>query len=513
MPRGPALSGFSFRWQITLLGAMVVVLFAGTFMTALNALRSTRSAVMSEGKQSVAETARALALAYAHGSRMQPPDAALPNPPTREALAQISQRVLETTDGIVGGFYWADGDRLASYAYPSSDGVTEGEGVSFAVKPAVIEIAREAANKGQPAERVFTGLGDIVLVHAVPMSAPKQTPGSAWAMKRLSGLPGANRLRAYLEAMVLGLASLLSLVLTLVVVRNLQGGVRKIEGGLAQMQGNLSSRIEADNDPEEIQRIAKAINRMAVNLKQGIENEKQIENRMRHSERLAALGRLVAAVAHEVRNPLATIRLRVQMCEQDANSSAVQESCAVALEEIERLNGMVNRLLSFAQPVQLHPGPTELARLIEQRLAGFQEKARNQGVCLVTRFSEESGTVSVDQNRMAQVFDNVIQNAIEAMTGAGGTLSVSLGAVRAAGGSREVCVEFADTGRGMNPETASRIFDPFFTTKTTGTGLGLSICHELVRAHGGDIQVASTERVGTRIRILLPAGNGVAANN
>jgi len=492
---------------------MVVVLFAGTFMTALNALGSTRSAVLSEGKKNVAEAAQRLAQVYAMDAQTRRQQGGTPAQPSSDLLAQLSKGVLEETDGIVGGFYWPEDDRLATYAFPAYEGATEGEDVSFTVKPAVLEVAQQAVRSGQPAEREFTGLADIVLLYAIPIRVGTQAPGSAWALKRLSGLPGSNRLRAYLEALWLGLASLLSLMLTLLVVRNLQRGVRKIEGGLEVMEGNLSSPIHAEDDPEEIQRIAKAINRMAANLKKGIENEKQIENRMRHSERLAALGRLVAAVAHEVRNPLATIRLRMQMCEQDAKSAAVQESCAVALEEIERLNGMVNRLLSFAQPVQLHPGPTELGRLVEQRLAGFQEKARHQGVSLVTHVSDDAGTVNVDQNRMAQVFDNVIQNAIEAMMDTGGTLSVNVGAVRAASGAREVCVEFSDTGKGMSAETAGRIFDPFFTTKATGTGLGLSICHELVRAHGGEIQVASTERVGTRVRILLPAEISVPASS
>jgi len=508
------LSGLSFRWQITLLGAMVVVLFAGTFVTAINAVRSTKSAVLSGGKEGVAETAQELAQAYSQQSQTTPPQGGSADPSRQpQVLNQISQRVLEKTDGMAGGFYWTNDDRLVSYAFPAYEDIPEGEDVSFTVKPAVLEVARQAAKSGQPAERVLTGLGDIVLLHAVPIDIGKDRVGSAWAMKRLSGIPGANRMRAYREALILGLASLASLMMTLIVVRNLQRGVRKIEGGLESMEGNLSAPITAADDPEEIQRIAKAINRMAVSLRQRIENEKQIENRMRHSERLAALGRLVAAVAHEVRNPLATIRLRVQMCEQEAQTAAVHESCTVALEEIERLNGMVNRLLSFAQPVQLHRGPIELGRLLEQRLAGLQEKARHEGVTVVKNFSDEAGTVNVDQSRMAQVFDNVILNAIEAMTDGGGTLSVSVGPGRAAGGAHEVCVDFQDTGKGMNAETASRIFDPFFTTKPTGTGLGLSICHELVRAHGGEIQVASKEREGTRVRIVLPAGNGASANS
>jgi len=510
----PALSRFSFRWQITLLGAMVVVLFAAILFAALNALRYTRSAVLRDEKRDVAAIAERLARAYEQ-QKGRPQESAGTAPsreqaarPSKEELSRLSQQVLEHAEGVEGGFYWAGEDTLVGFAFPSYEERTQGGDVPSEVKPAILEVSREAARTEHAAEQVFIGLPDVVLIEAVPLGAGTKSVGSAWAVKRLSGLPGSNRLRAYLIALGLGLAALLCLSLTLLVVRNLQQGVRKIEGGLKSLERNLSSRIEAENDPEEIQRIATAINRMGANLKQGIENEKQIEDRLRHSERLAALGRLVAAVAHEVRNPLATIRLRVQMCEQAAKNPAVHESCEVALEEIERLNGMVNRLLSFSQPVQLHPGPTELSRLLEQRLAGFEDRARHHAVNLVTDFSKDPGPVYVDQNRMAQVFDNVIQNAIEAMSESGGTLYVNVSPVRATNGGGELSVEFQDTGKGMSPETAGRIFDPFFTTKASGTGLGLSICHELVRAHGGEIQVESAERRGTRVRIVLPVRNG-----
>ena len=135
-------------------------------------------------------------------------------------------------------------------------------------------------------------------------------------------------------------------VLTLLVVRGLQDGVRKIEGGLQNLERSLASQIPVENDPDEIRQIAQAINRLGTALKEKIEDEKQIEDQLRHAERLAALGRLIAGVAHEVRNPLATIRLRIQMC-QDSENADVRESCAIALQEVERLNGMVNRLSAF----------------------------------------------------------------------------------------------------------------------------------------------------------------------
>jgi len=103
------------------------------------------------------------------------------------------------------------------------------------------------------------------------------------------------------------------------------------------------------------------------------------------------------------------------------------------------------------------------------------------------------------------VFDNVIQNAIEAMADSGGTLSMNLTSDgNRSAARRDVCVEFNDTGKGISPAIAGRVFDPFFTTKSTGTGLGLSICHELVRAHGGEIRIVSGNGHGTTVRILLP---------
>ena len=143
-----------------------------------------------------------------------------------------------------------------------------------------------------------------------------------------------------------------------------------------------ASQIPTGSDPEEIERIAQAINRLGASLRDNIRREKQIEDQLRHAERLAALGRLVAGVAHEVRNPLATIRLRVQMAQREARNPRVEESCAIALEEIERLNGMVNRLLNFARPVRFQPEPTNLKQLTEQRLNRFAESAQRNGIHL-----------------------------------------------------------------------------------------------------------------------------------
>ena len=508
-----SLSRLSFRWQITLLGTLSVILFLAVLVATFSALRYTKSSVLIDERKYLSDAANALAREYE--DRAQPVPQNEVEPLHNVALGSsdgvltlLTRAVLRTTDGVEGGFYSTTENALVGYAFPTRYGTPDSsEAADFPAdaQPAILQVAHNAALTHKLSEQVLTRVNEIILIEAVPVRRGNIYVGSAWTMKRLTSLPGSNRFRAYLIAVGLGIAALFCVVLTLLVVRNLQGGVRKIECGLENLETNLSSQIPTSSDPREIRQIARAINRLGATLKENIEREKEIEDRLRHSERLAALGRLVAGVAHEVRNPLSTIRLRVQMCERGTDNSNVRESCAVALEEIERLNGMVNRLLSFSRPVHLRKEFINLSHLVQQRLDSFQDKAQRAGVKFVTNFSRDGKPTQVDQNRMAQVFDNVIQNAIEAMSDSGGTLRVSVASeMNTAATSWQTNVEFRDAGNGITTDTLHRIFDPFFTTKPSGTGLGLSICHELVRAHGGEIHVESVEGHGTVVHITIP---------
>jgi len=509
----------SFRWQITMLGVVVVVLFVAVLIATLSALQYTKSAVLNNEKRRLFEAANELARNYLDRAKsasqargLSSVDFSLVS--SSEAMSETSQSALQKLNGIGGGFYRSNGDVLFGYPPAASRGSEQMPVLSENrddVRRAILGAARNAANTHMHSDRVLTGGNDILLIEAAPIGVEKSNWGSAWTIERLQSVPGSNRLRAYLITAALGVAALVCVLLTLWVVRNLQAGVRKIESSLQDLESDLTSQIPTGSDPEEIERIAQAINRLGATLKENIDREKQIEDRLRHAERLAALGRLVAGVAHEVRNPLATIRLRVQMAQREVRNARVDESCAIALEEIERLNGMVNRLLNFARPVRFQPEPTDLKQLTEQRLNRFVETAQKNGIHFVTSFPEDGTSLPIDQSKMAQVFDNVIQNAIEAMTESGGTLWVSVtSTVKSVSGIDKVRVEFRDSGNGISSNTISRIFDPFFTTKPSGTGLGLSICHEFVRAHGGEIQVESAEGDGTSVRIILPVHDRVA---
>ena len=513
MPYRLSLPRLSFRWQITLLGAVVVVLFVAVLIATLTALQYTKSAVLNNEKRRLLEAAGQLARSFTENAKSTSQAKGLSyldlsSADSERNASELSLSTLEKIDGIGGGFYRNQDQMILGYTPAESRGSGTPSllsGMPDEVQIGVRNTARRAAETRVTSELMETGGNDIYLIEATPIANDRADWGSAWTIERLQSLPGSNRLRAYLITVALGIAALICVILTLLVVRNLQAGVGKIERSLRDLESDLSSRIPTGSDPAEIERIAQAINRLGTSLRENIAREKQIEDRLRHTERLAALGRLVAGVAHEVRNPLATIRLRVQMAQREAHSARVDESCAIALEEIERLNGMVNRLLNFSRPVLFQPEPTDLKHLTEQRLERFRENAEKNGVNIVTSFPEDGALLPIDRSKMAQVFDNVIQNAIEAMAESGGTLWVSVtSTVKSVSGTDRIRVEFRDSGHGVSAHMISRIFDPFFTTKTSGTGLGLSICHEFVRVHGGEIQVESSEGDGTSVRIILP---------
>jgi signal transduction histidine kinase len=511
---GHPLAKLSFRWQVLLLGVLVVILSVAVLFAIVSTLRYTKSAVLKHEKDRVIQTARDLVQEYedkADRNRRNHLPALLgtpDSPSSTDVLTLLSRVVLQDAEGVGGGFYSSSADALLGSFSPDGERILNDSGSvnSMEISKNILGVARSAASSRAPAEAVIFNAPGIVLIEAVPIRDGYAIVGSAWSIRHLPDLPGANRFRAYLISAGLGAAALASVLLTLLVIASLQGGVRKIETSLKALEGNLTTKIETAGEPEEIQHIVEAINRLGAALREKIEREKQIENQLLHSERLAGLGRLVAGVAHEVRNPLATIRLRVQMINRESTSARLRDSCSIALLEIERLNGMVNRLLNFARPVQLQLQSLDLASLVEERLESYRDLADSYGVRFVTEFPGTAPTVDLDRNRIAQVFDNIIQNAIESMSENGGTLSVIMAPQTMPGDhAGEVSIEFRDTGKGMSPTTLSHAFDPFFTTKTSGTGLGLSICHELVSAHDGEIHLASEPDRGTSVRIALPA--------
>ena len=225
--------------------------------------------------------------------------------------------------------------------------------------------------------------------------------------------------------------------------------------------------------------------------------------RLYRTERLATIGQLAAGAAHEIRNPLASIRSTIQYLKRGmAKDPENAEMVADLIEETDRINAIVEGMLAFARPAEPRFETVDLAEIIGHTARLVEPMARKCGVEIETRFPEESMRVRADADQLKQVFLNVVMNGVQAMP-EGGRLTVSITRLGSAATAERWQVDVVDTGAGIVADHLEKIFDPFFTTKKEGTGLGLSICHAILEAHGGQVAVESELGQGTRVEIRL----------
>jgi signal transduction histidine kinase len=239
-------------------------------------------------------------------------------------------------------------------------------------------------------------------------------------------------------------------------------------------------------------------------LRRSYEDLRTTQEELVKKEQLAVVGELAAVIAHEVRNPLAIIANAVAGLRKQSISREDHETLLAILdEETSRLNRLVTDLLRYARPVNVQRSHFALADLLERALTFAKTKKRTISTELL-RDVQEAGLWG-DANLLRQVFDNLLDNAVQAM-GASGTLTVRMRNENK-DGIRGVSVDIIDTGEGMDTQVRSRARDPFFTTRPSGTGLGLAIVDRIVDAHGGQFSIDSRAGEGTTVTVFLPTGS------
>jgi two-component system, NtrC family, sensor histidine kinase HydH len=225
---------------------------------------------------------------------------------------------------------------------------------------------------------------------------------------------------------------------------------------------------------------------------------RQAEEAVRRSDRLAALGQLSAGLAHELRNPLGTIKASSEMltAQISAENEVTRELAGFIGSEVDRANSLITRFLQFARPLQVRLEQADLTHVLDNAIA--MAARETQGITVYKNYSPEIPPFPLDAELMERVFYNLVLNAAQASP-PGGTVTVK---TRAAQGTAEVAV--IDRGSGIQPKDQDSIFNPFFTTKTNGVGLGLAIVAKIVDEHGGKITVESEPAKGSVFRVLLP---------
>ena len=228
---------------------------------------------------------------------------------------------------------------------------------------------------------------------------------------------------------------------------------------------------------------------------------RSLRDEIARNQRLATVGRLAAGVAHEIRNPLSSIKgFATYFKERYRDVREDRQTATIMIQEVDRLNRVVSQLLEFARPVTIRPREVSVRQLLQDSMVLIESRAEQQQIKLETQGAIPETPLMVDPDRLSQVLLNLYLNALEAME-AGGTLTVSA-AVDEPG--RRLEIEVKDTGTGIAPADLAHVFDPYFTTKSTGTGLGLAIANNIVETAGGDLTVESRLDEGSTFRITWP---------
>ena len=228
---------------------------------------------------------------------------------------------------------------------------------------------------------------------------------------------------------------------------------------------------------------------------------KSLREEVERNQRLATVGRLAAGVAHEIRNPLSSIKgFATYFKERYREVPEDQHIADIMIQEVDRLNRVVTQLLEFARPVSISRKQIPLKEFIVDSLKLVERQAAENGVSVEADLPENGAAAHLDPDKLNQVLLNLYLNAIEAMTD-GGRIIVSLEKDEQ---KNQVEIRVSDNGSGIPESELSHIFDPYFTTKPTGTGLGLAIAHNIIQGHGGEIHTESRVGVGTTFRILIP---------
>jgi signal transduction histidine kinase len=254
--------------------------------------------------------------------------------------------------------------------------------------------------------------------------------------------------------------------------------------------GDLDYRVEGLKD--EFAEVGRSFNEMASSLKAQMLN-------MQRTEQLRVCGEVATGLVHEIKNPLAGIKIAIEALKEESDiSEETKDILSKVVREIKRIESLLKGLLDFARPSALHFVPTDINRIIDIALMFSVEKSQN--IKVIRDLDESLPPVMADQQKLQQVFLNLIFNAVDAMHGKG-TLSIKTSHKPS---DRSVIIEVSDTGDGIRKEVIDNIFKPFFTTKPKGTGLGLAITKMIIEQHGGSIGVESFPGRGTTFTISLP---------
>jgi signal transduction histidine kinase len=418
-----------------------------------------------------------------------------PAEPGEEALRQNLTAVVYTAlrnhPGVEGGIWQSEAGSLA-YAYPTYEGGGPKTDVPQAELPRIRAVNQAALAEERQVSSRYEAASQILLLTACPLPGPIPSV-TGWAMSRVFTFAG----RSYRQLMAgLGILFVSVVAATAMLTRVTIKWSRHI----SQIEGALKTHDIAEmpdlptTGERELDRIVTALNQAGDRLAGARQRTDRLANQLIAGERLAAIGRIAAGLAHEIRNPIAAMRLRAENAiAGDAERKG--QALTVILEQIERLETLLRRLLSVTERDEPRHQAVALRLFLDHCVAEHDELACAKQITLECRSDEAN--VRFDPVQMQSAVDNLILNAITAAP-AGSRILIT-----ARHESANLVLSVHDDGSGPPAPIRDRLFEPFVTGRADGTGLGLSIVREVAAAHGGIARMANS-RAGTTFEIVLP---------
>ncbi|MDD4932925.1 MAG: HAMP domain-containing sensor histidine kinase [Methylacidiphilaceae bacterium] len=478
------------RLIVLLLLLVAATASAGALMVALF-----RQSTTARAEQAQAESGRACdaivegCRAFAARSSESPSEAS--QAPFRASLTAVVRHALQDRPGIEGGI-WQEGKGSLAYAFPTYPGERPKTDVPEAELPRIEVVNHASLTASRPIVRRYAFPSQTLLVTASPLRGP--IPGlTAWTMTRVSPFAG----RSY-RLLMAGLTILFSTVL--VAVSLLTGFTLSWSRHVRRMENALQAHDVTDLpilDPtgeRELDRIVSALNDAGARLSEARRKADGLARQVAAAERLAAIGRVSAGIAHEIRNPIAAMRLKAENAlSGDGRSKDV--ALSMILGQIERLDALLRRLLSVTEKEKLRCEAVELEPFLASCLSNLADLAKAKRVVLVPCADAKGGCFDPEQVRRA--LDNLLRNAIEAAPEETEVL------IRARRTPEGLVFSIRDEGSGPPAGVREHLFEPFVTGRAGGTGLGLSIVREVASAHGGTARLLEGG-AGTTFELVLP---------
>ncbi len=408
----------------------------------------------------------------------------------KSELQDVIGIALSRAAGVEGGI-WQSAKESLAYAFPTYEGTGPKTDIPIAELATIRRVNLEALRIQQPVTVRQSGQSQVLLLHACLLEGPLPEV-TAWTMTRVFTGQGRayNQLLAGLAVLaltVLGSAGWLALILV--------GWSRKIarlETALAAREGGIADfPALARTGERELDRLVDALNAAGAHLKEE-------RDRSAAAERLAAVGRLAAGLAHEIRNPIAAMRLKAENALSADEQGRLKSALRVILDQVGRLDVLLRDLLTMTQRSLPRRIDTDVQAVLGQVAGTHAEVAASKGITLGVASAGSSAVVAaLDADQIRRALDNLVLNAIQ-NTPAGGSITLSAGHVNG-----RLRLRVSDTGPGVPDDIRGRLFEPFVTARADGTGLGLAIVREIARAHGGDASLIASPH-GAVFEIDLP---------